>query len=564
MAWQKVARADELTDGGVIGVDVAGTPIALYRIGDEIYATDGMCTHAAGLLADGFLEDGEIECPLHQARFDIRTGKALCEPAIENLRTYPVKVQGGDVLIDLARVGVAPEQASATPAAPLAKAKAASGTPGQSDHNRETGANGAREMSAGGDGVLFARQYAWPGDDLTRIPDWVYTDPDIYAREVERIFHGRTWNYVALEAELPNAGDFIRSNVGPTPVVVARAEDGTIGVFDNRCRHRAAEYCRELSGTTKEFVCPYHQWTYNLKGDLIGVPFRRGVAGKGGMPADFRLESHGLRKLSVTTHRGVVFASYAENMEPFADYLGPEVLREFEATFDGRKLKVLGHYRHSLPGNWKLYHENLKDPYHATLLHTFLVTFGLLVAGNKSLMLTDESGRHGVMASAKSDAKALSSDAKKEMRAYKEGMTLREPRFMDFVPEFDSPWSVTMSTIWPNLIVQREMNTLGVRQIVPTGPHEFIMKWTMFGFEGDDEEMTRHRLRQGNLMGPAGFLGLEDNEAIKFVQDGMQRVPDGEHLVKLDPATPAGTSDTLISESAIRAMYKHWRQEMGL
>jgi anthranilate 1,2-dioxygenase large subunit len=76
--------------------------------------------------------------------------------------------------------------------------------------------------------------------------------------------------------------------------------------------------------------------------------------------------------------------------------------------------------------------------------------------------------------------------------------------------------------------------------------------------------MTRHRLRQGNLMGPAGFLGLEDNDAIKFVQDGMHRVPNGEHLVKLDPAVPAGTSDTLISESSIRAMYRHWRAEMGL
>ena len=228
------------------------------------------------------------------------------------------------------------------------------------------------------------------------------------------------------------------------------------------------------------------------------------------------------------------------DMESLADYLGPEVLREFEATFDGRKLKVLGYYRHSLPGNWKLYHENLKDPYHATLLHTFLVTFGLMVVGNRSMMLADKSGRHGVMASAKSDAKAISGDAKKEMRAFKEGMTLREARFMNFVEEFDSPWSVTMSTIWPNLIVQREMNTLGVRQIVPDGPHEFIMKWTMFGFEGDDEDMTRHRLRQGNLMGPAGFLGLEDNEAIKFVQDGMRHVPDGSHLVKLDPADAGG------------------------
>jgi apoptosis-inducing factor 3 len=406
--------------------------------------------------------------------------------------------------------------------------------------------------------------YVWPNDDLSVIPDWVYTDQKIYEREIERIFHGHTWNFVALEAEVPNAGDFIRSNVGPTPVVVARAPDGSINVFENRCAHRASEFCRELSGNARAFICPYHQWTYDLKGNLVGIPFRRGAAGKGGMPADFDTQDHGLRKLSVTTHRGVVFASYADDMESFPDYLGPDVLREFEATFDGRKLKVLGHYRHSLPGNWKLYHENLKDPYHATLLHTFLVTFGLLVVGNRSLMLADKSGRHGVMASAKSDANALSGDAKKEMRAYKEGLTLHEKRFMDFVEEFDSPWSVTMATIWPNLIVQREMNTLGVRQIVPDGPHDFIMKWTMFGFEDDDEEMTRHRLRQGNLMGPAGFLGLEDNEAIKFVQDGMRRVPGGTHLVKLDPQTPAGTADTLISEAAIRAMYKHWREAMAL
>jgi hypothetical protein len=191
------------------------------------------------------------------------------------------------------------------------------------------------------------------------------------------------------------------------------------------------------------------------------------------------------------------------------------------------------------------------------------VTFGLLVAGNKSLMLADATGRHGVMASAKSDSSKIAADTKKEMRAYKEGMSLSDPRFMDFVDEFNSPWSVTMMTLWPNLIIQREMNTLGIRQIVPTGPNEFIMKWTMFGFEGDDEEMTRHRLRQGNLMGPAGFLGLEDNEAIKFVQDGMISVPDGEHMVELDPGNN-GTSDTLISEAAIRGMYRYWREVMAL
>jgi anthranilate 1,2-dioxygenase large subunit len=412
--------------------------------------------------------------------------------------------------------------------------------------------------------IELRRQYTWPGDDPNRIPDWVYTDPWVYEREVERIFHGRTWNYVGLEAEIPQAGDFIRSNVGPTPVVVARDDGGGIAVFENRCTHRAAEFCRELTGNVKAFVCPYHQWTYDLRGNLRAVPFRRGVAGQGGMSEDFRLAEHNLRQLRVTTHRGVIFASYATEMESLADYLGPSVLREFEATFDGRKLSILGHYRHSLPGNWKLYHENLKDPYHATLLHTFLVTFGLLVAGNRSLMLADESGRHGVMCSAKGDASKVAAEDKAEMRAFKEGMRLSDTRMMDLIDEFDSPWSVTMATIWPNLIVQREMNTLGIRQLTPTGPNEFIMKWTMFGFEGDSEEMIRHRLRQGNLMGPAGFLGLEDNEAIKFVQDGMLHAPGGEHLVALNPTVPFGTSETLISESAIRAMYRHWREVMAL
>jgi apoptosis-inducing factor 3 len=568
MAWQRAASLKSIPEGGVCGVELEGVPLALYDLDGTIYATHGICTHAMALLAEGFVEDGKIECPLHQGLFDIRTGAALAPPVTAPIQTFAVKVDGDDVLVDLQRPAQGKGQANdqAKEEARLDAAPAAVRTTVADNSRNDLRASNDSKVSAmnANPPLPISGRYVWPKEGLRRIPDWVYTDQTIYEREVEKIFHGRTWNYVALECEVPNPGDFIRSNVGPTPVVVSRAEDGSIGVFENRCAHRGAEFCRELSGNAKEFVCPYHQWSYDLKGNLAGVPFRRGVGGKGGMPADFKTADHGLRKLNVTTHRGVVFASYCDDIESLQDYLGPEILAEFEATFDGRKPTLLGYYRHTLPGNWKLYHENLKDPYHATLLHTFLVTFGLLVAGNKSLMLADPTGRHGVMASAKSDGKAVSSDAKKEMRAYREGMQLAEPRFMDFIDEFDSPWSVTMATIWPNLIIQREMNTLGVRQIVPTGPHEFIMKWTMFGFEGDDEEMTRHRLRQGNLMGPAGFLGLEDNEAIKFVQDGMQRVPNGLHLVELDPAVEAGTADTLISESAIRAMYQHWRSEMGL
>ena len=91
------------------------------------------------------------------------------------------------------------------------------------------------------------------------------------------------------------------------------------------------------------------------------------------------------------------------------------------------------------------------------------------------------------------------------------------------------------------MIVQRELNTLGTRQIVPQGPGQFLMIWTMFGFAGDSDEMTRHRLRQGNLMGPAGFLGLEDNEAMKFVQDGLAKSRPAAAVIEFG-GTAEGTS----------------------
>jgi anthranilate 1,2-dioxygenase large subunit len=406
---------------------------------------------------------------------------------------------------------------------------------------------------------------AWPAAGLSVIPDWVYTSQAIYDREVERIFRGRSWNFVALEAELPEPGCFKRSFVGPTPVVVARDQGGKINVFENRCAHRGAALCRPALGKATELVCPYHQWTYDLAGNLSAVPFRRGIQKEGGMPADFRLEDHNLRQLAVTMRGGVVFASYQADMEPLEDYLGPEILADFDATFDGRTLTILGYYRNTVPANWKMYHENLKDPYHATLLHAFLVNFGLLVAGNKSAMIVDKSGRHGTMASAKpADKPTVDAESKAQMRAFSETMTLSDGRMLDYVREFDSPWSVTMQTIWPNLIVQRELNTLGVRQIVPNGPNEFLMVWTMFGYDGDSAEMTRHRLRQGNLMGPSGFLGLEDNEAMKFVQQGVTASqPDDVSYVGLGGAEE-GTAHHIITEAAIRSMYRHYREVMEL
>jgi naphthalene 1,2-dioxygenase system ferredoxin subunit len=101
LSWVRAARRDDLAEGEVIGVEVAGRQIALYECNGTIYATDNICTHAYARLSDGWLDATAIECPLHAARFDVRTGKVLAPPATEDLKTYQVRVVDGDIEIGL-------------------------------------------------------------------------------------------------------------------------------------------------------------------------------------------------------------------------------------------------------------------------------------------------------------------------------------------------------------------------------------------------------------------------------------------------------------------------------
>ena len=99
--WVDALSIDELPTDDVIGLVLAGRDIAIYTVGADVYATDNTCTHGQARLCDGFLDGHEIECPLHQGKFDVRDGKPLCEPASEGLRSYPVKVDGRRVFLQL-------------------------------------------------------------------------------------------------------------------------------------------------------------------------------------------------------------------------------------------------------------------------------------------------------------------------------------------------------------------------------------------------------------------------------------------------------------------------------
>jgi naphthalene 1,2-dioxygenase ferredoxin component len=97
--WIDALDQDQLPSDDVIGVAVDGRDIAIYTVGDQIYATDNICTHGHARLCDGFLDGHEIECPLHQGKFDVRDGRPICEPVTEALRSYPVKIDGKRVYL---------------------------------------------------------------------------------------------------------------------------------------------------------------------------------------------------------------------------------------------------------------------------------------------------------------------------------------------------------------------------------------------------------------------------------------------------------------------------------
>ncbi len=397
-----------------------------------------------------------------------------------------------------------------------------------------------------------------------RIPARLYTDPDVYADELTKIFYGKHWSYVGLEVEIPAPGDFKTTFIGERPVIVTRDQSGEVHVLENRCQHKGMRLLQAPFGNVgkgNRIVCAYHQWCYKLNGALVGVPYRNGVNGKGGYPPEFKLKEHNVGRLRVACYQGAVFASFAADIESIEEYLGPVVEPYIRRTFHGARLKLLGYTRQRIRGNWKLMQENLKDPYHPALLHAFFVTFGLWRPDQKSKMLTDAKGRHAVMISTRSTG-GKNDEVTAGVTSFKEDLKLADPSIIDVAVEdwWGEP-TVVMQTIFPSVIIQQQVNSLSTRQIIPLGPDCFDFVWTHFGFESDDEAMTQRRLRQANLFGPAGYVSLEDGEVIEFSQIAHRGYPQGEVLAELG-GHDAEATDHMVTENMIRAMYGYYKDVM--
>jgi anthranilate 1,2-dioxygenase large subunit len=412
----------------------------------------------------------------------------------------------------------------------------------------------------GQDGVGIVR---FPAADGSRVPYEVFSSQAIYDLEQERIYRGPVWSFLGLEAEVANPGDFKSTFVGDTPVVLVRTEDGGLAAFVNRCAHRGAIVCRAKRGNATSFSCIYHQWSYDQAGRLVGVPFRRGQKDAPGMPEGFELNDHNLKSLRVENYKGLVFATFSDTVEPLVDYIGPRMLAYVDRVFC-KPVEYLGCTRQFSNSNWKLYFENVKDPYHASLLHLFHTTFNIFRVGMKAQCVTDEKhGLHSIILSLKEQVDTADAYKEQKIRSFNEGFQLGDPSILDLVPEYELLATNHIQPIFPQLVIQQIHNTLVARQVLPKGPNSFELIFHFFGYVDDTPELRALRLKQANLVGPAGYISMEDTEATELVQRGTIRDGRQTSFIDMGKSGPDRT-DSLISESLIRSFWRGYAKVMGI
>jgi len=409
----------------------------------------------------------------------------------------------------------------------------------------------------------------WPSSDFSRVPYDVFTSNAIYAQEQQRIFRGPVWNYLCMEIELARHGDFVTTWVGDTHVIATRAGDGSLHAFENSCAHRGAKLTTAVRGHAEQLTCPYHLWSYSLEGDLTGVTFLRGVQGKGGMPPCFDKKDHGLTKLRVAAFGGLVFGTYDDDTPALPDYLGPHAVAQIERLLVQRRPKVLGYLRQRIPGNWKLYNENVRDPYHGSLLHQFQVSFGLqqptMRGGIKLDADLKNTWNHSIMSAQDRNNQAAVAEAYAGTGKFNPDMKMADPALTQVPLDLGDNVKTTILSIFPALIVAQVDNTYAIRHLRPKGPDLVELHITYLGFESDTEAQTRDKLLTVNFIGPAGYISLEDGEALRLVQEGIRaRSPGSHEVLEMGGVGPIVDTDYLSQEISIRGFWKFYHRIMGL
>ena len=409
-----------------------------------------------------------------------------------------------------------------------------------------------------------------------------YIDPAVFALEQERIF-GRVWLYVGHESEVPKAGDYLLTRLGPDEVILVRREDGGLALLHNRCAHRGARVVSEPSGNTRQLRCPYHAWSYRLDGTLIGVPLADGYADPSALP--------GLRAVPrVESYRGFVFASHAATGPSLRDFLGG-LRSAFDNLLDrapaARITRFGGSLRLEYRGNWKMFMENAVDLVHPGFVHKSSVEAArahpeaereegvtqqgaqMFLANGMRAQQWDQVPLHafpgghvymggfyraGVIAPQREDPvferyrKALVERHGEEKTA----AVLAVDRFNNL--------------IWPTISVNARFGAM--RIVRPLAADHTVVDVVCFRLEGAPEEMHELTLQFVNLAAsPASLVASDDLEIFERCQRGLASSPnewiDMRRGALADRRQPDGSIvSSGTSELPVRHQFEAWKTWM--
>lgn len=395
----------------------------------------------------------------------------------------------------------------------------------------------------------------------------VYTDPDIFEHEIDRIFH-RQWVYVGHESEIEAPGDYKTTVVGRQPVILSRDSQGEVRVLLNRCSHRGAVVCREDRGHANVFRCFYHNWVYKNSGELLGT------AQPSGYPDDFNDGTLDLKSAANTAiYRGLIFAnlagevsSFEERIEPIRPYLDAWLDRSPSGAIRVSPLPEPYGY----PANWKFQAENGVDGYHGNYVHESYAKL-LEHAGERSLRdITAERGRLGAVNIARG---FKTGDGMLERDSAMLGSfdSTKAPEYERLVREIHGPeyaediLRMRNIFIFPNLyLFESHLRVLKPRAVDHTVADNYFVY-----LQGVDDDLNDRRLREHErFFGTAGMGSADDVEVFVYNQTGLQAEGvdwvDLSRGLKREEISARGewvghTSD----EQPQRALYRRWGQLMN-
>ena len=412
----------------------------------------------------------------------------------------------------------------------------------------------------------------------------IYTSPTLFDIERQRLW-ARSWLFAGHDSQVPQAGDYITTELNGQPLLMLRREDGGIALLHNRCAHKGAPLATAPSGQAGRFLrCAYHGWSYRLDGSLLGVPLKTGYddTSFGSCPAAAGLTPYG----EVAVHRGFVFARQRSTGLSFEASMG-ELLQALDLLADrspqGRLRVAGGVLRTRFRANWKIYLENVNDAFHPVTTHASVTQAAQAVWGTppeatavplamKQLLpfasgygFFEQMGARvlprghsvlGTQASLHSSYSALGDYAQVLQAAHG---AARAQAVLAFAPQ--------------NVVFYPSMALKGAPQVMrvlrPQATDDTVLEAWAFQPEGAPDELLHSALLYNRqVFSPLSMVAHDDLHLFEGIQRSL--AGDGNPWVNLHRGAVAGLDEAAprdvggIDEAVLRNQYLAWAQAMAL